>query len=115
MKNILNKIAQMERNASEIKLASHNIELANASDVLKFTQEIRDIQAKLGKAEDAFNVAKGNVEKQTQVLKNQVVKSESLISELTKKVNELGIDIKSIDGIDRLIYEINSSKNNYLK
>lgn len=115
MNNILNKIAQMERNAEVIQLASHNVELANASDVLKFTQDIRDMQSKLGKAEDAFNVAKGNVEKLTQELKNQVIKSENLVSELTKKVNELGIDIKSIDGIDRLIYEIKSSKSNYLK
>ena len=115
MNNILNKIAQMERNAEEIKSASHKVELANVKDVNKFTQEIRDTQSKLNKSFDAFNVAENNISSQRTLLKSQIEKSESFVSELKKQLNELVLGINSIDGIDRLLYEIESSKKNYLK
>ena len=73
MNNILNKIAQMERNAEEIKLASHKVELALADDakelVAKYfrltdninsdftgvSKEIRGIIEKIGEAEKLAN------------------------------------------------------------
>jgi hypothetical protein len=42
MNNILNKIAQMERNAEEIKLASHKVELSIADKANKSLDAFRD-------------------------------------------------------------------------
>ena len=39
MNNILNKIAQMERNAEEVNLASHKVELALLDELLDLNRE----------------------------------------------------------------------------
>ena len=39
MNNILNKIAQMERNADEVNLASHKVELALLDELLDLNRE----------------------------------------------------------------------------
>ena len=45
MNNILNKIAQMERNAEEIKLASHKVDLALLDEILDLNREAGSLLA----------------------------------------------------------------------
>lgn len=117
MNKILNKIAQMERNAEEIKgveLAKHEVELANVKDISKALFDIRDIQEKLNKSEGSLKALQNTVDGQKEQLKTQVTKAESVITELTKQVSAIGLDINDVENYDRLVYEINSSKKNYL-
>ena len=41
MNNILNKIAQMERNAEEIQLASHKVELATLDEITTASKSVK--------------------------------------------------------------------------
>lgn len=95
MNNILNKIAQMERNAEEIKLESHKVELAGINDLKKIIAETR-------KNLDGFNklntqtqsLAKSTIEA-ANVFQSSREKMYVLMQQLEKQAKELGLEITS--------------------
>jgi len=93
MNNILNKIAQMERNANEVNLSSEKIELAKAEDLNKLFAEA------VSTANDLLGDTAGRVNALKQVLKQKEDKAIKLISNLDgalidfeKRAKELGFD-----------------------
>ena len=93
MNNILNKIAQMERNANEVNLSSEKIELAKAEDLNKLFAEA------VSTANDLLGDTAGRVNALNQVLKQKEDKAIKLISNLDgalidfeKRAKELGFD-----------------------
>jgi len=65
MNNILNKIAQMERNAAElqeVELASHKVELASIKDLQEATKILQGSESSADKVANAFEqkVAEAN-------------------------------------------------------
>ena len=110
MNNILNKIAQMERNAEEIKLSSNQIELASERVELGLVQDIasakKQAQAQLTK----FLKSDAIVQKAVTSLKsvydeifvnrNYAKKKTDELSKiettLTKQAADLGLDVKQL-------------------
>jgi hypothetical protein len=93
MNNILNKIAQMERNAEEVNLSSEKIELAKAEDLNKLFADAVSL------ANDLLGDTAGRVNALKQVLKQKEDKAIKLISNLDgalidfeKRAKELGFD-----------------------
>lgn len=98
MNNILNKIAQMERNAEEIKLESHKVELANtfnqAIDAFKFSSKMYDesyarVKELKSKLSSDINMAKQNQDD---------------LMRIKKSLIDLGFDSDASD-IDKLLSE----------
>lgn len=57
MNNILNKIAQMERNAEEVNLASHKVELGALDEIQGWLEKSkRDIPTGLNKVREAKDI-----------------------------------------------------------
>jgi hypothetical protein len=87
MKNILNKIAQMERNAEEIQLASHRVELGLADtlktnvnednknveklqlQIEKITTEIKNLGAMWDKANSGIKVTSNTYDRMVEMAK----------------------------------------------
>jgi len=96
MNNILNKIAQMERNAAElqgVELAKHEVEFAKAEDLNKLFGEAVSL------ANDLLGDTVGRVNALKQVLKQKEDKAIKMISNLDgalidfeKRAKELGFD-----------------------
>ena len=90
MNNILNKIAQMERNAEEIQLASHKVELGIIQD------DIKKVQSAQTEFKDGFLVVSFARGKAIPMIKNAIVKAENFLAQVeqAKKIaKELGVDL----------------------
>lgn len=79
MNNILNKIAQMERNAEEVNLASHKVELAT----------VKEVDAKL----KSFGLPFGDMNK----VQGSVSATQNALRALEKTINETLQDAKEIE------------------
>lgn len=99
MNNILNKIAQMERNAEEIQLASHKVELSVKDDA-------KELVSKYYGLTDTINSKFAGVSKEVRALIDQIGAVEKLANDMPKVIakyedlaKELGIDINNIQEI----------------
>ncbi len=93
MNNILNKIAQMERNAEEVNLAKHKVELAtiNPADYQKKAADILDNATKFAAKANASLVS--NYEDATNKIKAVGKELEKEFDVLQSKAQELGLDV----------------------
>lgn len=96
MNNILNKIAQMERNAEAIKLASHKVELNVKNDA-------KELVSKYYGLTDTINSKFTGVRKEVNALIEKISSAEKLANDMPKVVakyenlaKELGIDVNNI-------------------
>ena len=96
MNNILNKIAQMERNAEEIQLASHKVELALADDA-------KELVTKYFRLTDNINSDFTGVSKEIRGIIEKIGEAEKLANDMPKVIakyeglaKELGIDVNYI-------------------
>ena len=105
MNNILNKIAQMERNAEEIKLESHKVELALLDDL----QKLYDVYSKT--ATDAIQV-KSRLQAEAKSLADKLQKAKEAKDEAVKKADNVTAAAKNI-GIDipEIVNKVNNSGN----
>jgi len=95
LNNIFKKIAELEKNANEIKLAKHEVELSDYVDVVSsFTQLEKNYNTILKESAIARTTLKKAVEliQQQQVLTNNF--NENIIN-FDKKAKDLGIDWKT--------------------
>ena len=105
MNNILNKIAQMERNAEEIQLASHHVELGLIDDL----QKLYDAYSKT--AIDAIQV-KTKLQSEAKILADKLQKAKDAKDEAVKKADNVTAAAKNI-GIDipEIVSKVNNSGN----
>lgn len=96
MNNILNKIAQMERNAEEVKLASHKVELSVKDDA-------KELVSKYYGLTDTINSKFSGISKEVRALIDQIGAVEKLANDMPKVIvkyedlaKELGIDVNNI-------------------
>ena len=96
MNNILNKIAQMERNAEEIQLASHKVELALVDDA-------KELITKYFRLTDNINSDFTGVSKEIRGIIEKIGEAEKLANDMPKVIakyeglaKELGIDVNYI-------------------
>lgn len=96
MNNILNKIAQMERNAEEIKLESHKVELSVKDDA-------KELVSKYYGLTDTINSKFSGISKEVRALIDQIGAVEKLANDMPKVIakyenlaKELGIDVNNI-------------------
>jgi hypothetical protein len=99
MNNILNKIAQMERNAAElqgVKLAKHEVELASATDLPKLygnsVSMNKDIYGDTFRKVDAL---KAVLKKKEDDAIKMIADVDGAMIDFAKKAKELGIDPKT--------------------
>jgi hypothetical protein len=89
MNNILNKIAQMERNAEEIKLASHKVELSLIDDVISLQKMVKERISLIDKATNEIN--------KTIALKDKLIsEAKTTLNVLNTNTNEVNLLIKQI-------------------
>jgi hypothetical protein len=97
MNNILNKIAQMERNAEEIQLASHHVELGLADtfktnvnvdnkNIAKLDSQIEKINAELKNLSDLFSAANKGI-----------MTTSNVYDRMVEMAKELGLPQSEID------------------
>jgi len=96
MNNILNKIAQMERNAEEIQLASHKVELSVKDDA-------KELVTKYFRLTDNINSDFTGVSKEIRGIIEKIGQAEKLANDMPKVIakyeglaKELGIDVNYI-------------------
>lgn len=111
MKNILNKIAQMERNAEEVNLASHHIELGLADtlktnvnednkNIDKLDSQIEKINAELKNLSDLFSAANKGI-----------MTTSNVYDRMVEMAKELGLPQSEIDKMPEVKqYEKNAVK-----
>ena len=107
MNNILNKIAQMERNAEEIQLASHKVELGLVDDVKKYTQELNKLFPEAVAIEDQLQ----KMVKDLFPLLNKADAMAKKIKELQTKSD--AVQIKFVAAIKELGLNPSESKENF--
>ena len=102
MNNILNKIAQMERNAEEIQLASHKVELSVKDDA-------KELVTKYFRLTDNINSDFTGVSKEIRGIIEKIGEAEKLANDMPKVIakyeglaKELGIDINNIQELKDL-------------
>ena len=89
MNNILNKIAQMERNAEEIQLASHKVELSLIDDVISLQKMVKERISLIDKATNEIN--------KTIALKDKLIsEAKTTLNVLNTNTNEVNLLIKQI-------------------
>jgi methyl-accepting chemotaxis protein len=89
MNNILNKIAQMERNAEEIKLATHKVELSLIDDVISLQKMVKERISLIDKATNEIN--------KTIALKDKLIsEAKTTLNVLNTNTNEVNLLIKQI-------------------
>lgn len=121
MNNILNKIAQMERNAEEIKLASHKVELGIKEDVSKINQETSKIIKSVGgyivDIDKSYDVLTKNInlyqsdKKQFDTIKKEY---DFITGKFNQSTNDLKTNISISDDKIKNIKSGQSSINNIL-
>jgi len=96
MNNILNKIAQMERNAEEIQLASHKVELSVKDDA-------KELVSKYYGLTDTINSKYTAIQKEIRVLTDKIDEAAKLSSDMPKVISkyediakEIGADVNNI-------------------
>lgn len=96
MNNILNKIAKMERNAEEIKLASHKVELSVKDDA-------KELVSKYYGLTDTINSKYTAIQKEIRVLTDKIDEAAKLSSDMPKVISkyeeiakEIGADVNNI-------------------
>ena len=105
----------MEKNANEVNLGAHEIELANIKDITSKLKSVLDNQKKLDKSMPELEKLKKDVEAQKAMLELTVKEAQDILNEVGKKVKELGLEPSSIEGFRQLETEISNSKSAYLK
>jgi hypothetical protein len=117
MNNILNKIAQMERNAEEIQLASHKVELGLVEDLAKLLTRMRAIDGALMKSTQKAVNALGDFIKVKNQLKDGYVQASmdaedaqediklavSLIEKIAKQAKDLGLNPNDVKGTQDVV------------
>lgn len=117
MNNILNKIAQMERNAEEIKLASHKVELGLVEDLAKLLTRMKAIDGALMKSTQKAVNALGDFVKVKNQLNDGYVQATmdaedaqediklavSLIEKIAKQAKELGLNPNDVKGTQEVV------------
>ena len=63
MNNILNKIAQMERNAEEVNISSHKVDLSLAEDLKKAENNFKTVLLEFQNFKEKYQSAKVKLEK----------------------------------------------------
>ena len=111
MNNILNKIAQMERNAEEVNLASHHVELGLADtlktnvnednkNIDKLDSQIEKINAELKNLSDLFSAANKGI-----------MTTSNVYDRMVEMAKELGLPQSEIDKMPEVKqYEKNAVK-----
>jgi hypothetical protein len=99
MNNILNKIAQMERNAAEIKgveLAKHEVEFSIADDSKQLINKYYGLT-------DTINSKYSSISKEIRMLTDKIEEAVKLSNEMPKVINkyeqlakEIGVNVDNI-------------------
>lgn len=93
MNNILNKIAQMERNAEEIKLESHKVELGALDDLTTLVSKGRQVESTMvDEYAKAIQAAKKGLPAAKEHLSN-LDKISNMLNDLRTQADALGLDI----------------------
>jgi hypothetical protein len=117
MNNILNKIAQMERNAEEIQLASHKVELGLVEDLAKLLTRMKAIDGALMKSTQKAVNALGDFVKVKNQLNDGYVQATmdaedaqediklavALIEKIAKQAKELGLNPNDVKGTQEVV------------
>lgn len=96
MNNILNKIAQMERNAEEIKLESHKVELSSLDMVKSLAEDGLAIYKKgveYAKEMEAFTKKSRVLNADASALSDAIEKE---LKEFEAKAKQLGLDVTKL-------------------
>ena len=114
MKNILNKIAQMERNAEEIKLESHKVELGKHEVELALVDDVKKYTQELNKLFPEAVAIESELEKMVKDLFPLLNKADAM----AKKIKELqtksdAVQIKFVAAIKELGLNPSESKENF--
>jgi hypothetical protein len=121
MNNILNKIAEMERNAAEIQevqLASHKVELASIKDLQEATKILQGSESSADKVANAFEQKVAEANKAYTALMNERnaiykwVNNEApaRLADFEKAAKQLGLEINNVPEVVALRKEIQNGK-----
>jgi seryl-tRNA synthetase len=121
MNNILNKIAQMERNAAElqgVELAKHEVELASIKDLQEATKILQGSESSADKVSNAFEQKVAEANKAYTALMNERnaiykwVNNEApaRLSDFEKAAKQLGLEINNVPEVVALRKEIQNGK-----
>ena len=124
MNNILNKIAQMERNAEEIQLASHRVELSLVDDFKKEYEKALDVQAKAENAIIDYNDLAVKIIANLNAAGQAFLKANARFQDIENMAADLGVEVSpqlknkkqiisvAIKEIDGYVKKISSNKVN---
>jgi hypothetical protein len=121
MNNILNKIAQMERNAAElqgVELAKHEVELASIKDLQEATKILQGSESSADKVANAFEQKVAEANKAYTALMNERnaiykwVNNEApaRLADFEKAAKQLGLEINNVPEVVALRKEIQNGK-----
>ena len=118
MNNILNKIAQMERNAEEIQLASHKVELSSIKEINDAIKILKNNESDAEKVANIYEDKVNEARKQYQSLvqeRNAIYtwvnnQAPAILGDFEKKAKELGLDPNSVPEVKEFKKWIQSGK-----
>lgn len=118
MNNILNKIAQMERNAEEIKLESHKVELSSIKEMNDAIKILKSNEADAEKVANLYEDKVNEARKQYQALvqeRNAIYtwvnnEAPAILGDFEKKAKELGLDPNAVPEVKEFKKWIQSGK-----
>ena len=104
MNNILNKIAQMERNAEEVNLASHKVELSSIKEINDAIKILKGNEVDAEKVANLYEDKVNEARKQYQALvqeRNAIYtwvnnQAPAILGDFEKKAKELGLDPNAV-------------------
>ena len=104
MNNILNKIAQMERNAEEFQLASHKVELSSIKEINDAIKILKGNEVDAEKVANLYEDKVNEARKQYQALvqeRNAIYtwvnnQAPAILGDFEKKAKELGLDPNAV-------------------
>ena len=97
MNNILNKIAQMERNSEEIQLASHHVELGLADTLKTNVNEDNKNIAKLDSQIEKINTELKNLSDLFSAANKGIMTTSNVYDRMVEMAKELGLPQSEID------------------
>ena len=97
MNNILNKIAQMERNAEEVNLASHKVELGLADTLKTNVNEDNKNLAKLESQIEKINNELKNLSDLFSAANKGLMTTSNVYDRMVEMAKELGLPQSEID------------------